>query len=444
VGDFLGTMAKSTNVCADMKSAQATEMQARVLERMHTEIEQQVRDIDEALRVLEDAFLHDFGTLPQDELAVKWARTREQRDEGLAVLDKLSMTACHAMDTAREDSELLYSSIPERVHTLAKLETRQRNMQEMEAQMATAKPGKDWTQLAEHLHKLRQQRVQRPRILCSQAVSSRTGQGLSTLRRALVGLMEDTRLFAHVGAKVPLNYSILERLAHQGREELHQLSTPLTYRGGVTNAKMDANSRTISFKSFCTIRSRQQCPVGSKAYYELEILTERRKWAEYLLFGFASAAFSSQLGPPNEGVGADAVSWAVNGSCQAKWHKGKGEIYKCKWKRDDVIGLACDLQAMQMLVSVNGSFTPPNGCVFDLAPDAVLSGLFAAFSCDGGTIGFNLGEAPFKYDPPAADYCAFVEFASNPVHESVFFSTCTCLLSCCMRGLTLYLVSRCI
>jgi hypothetical protein len=31
--------------------------------------------------------------------------------------------------------------------------------------------------------------------------------------------MENQRLFPHVGAKVPLNYSILERLAQEGRTE---------------------------------------------------------------------------------------------------------------------------------------------------------------------------------------------------------------------------------
>jgi len=436
VGVIFGTMANSMYVCVDVKSAQATAMQARVLERMHTEIERRVQAVDEALRVLEVAFLHDFGTQPHNELAVKWARTREHRDEGLAVLDKLSMTACHAMDTAREDSDMHNMFIQEMVDTLAKLKTQHREMQEIEAQMA-AKQGKDWAPSVEHLHKLRQQRLQRPRILCSHTVSSRTGQGLHALRRALTGLMEETRLFAHVGAKVPLNYSMLERLAHEGREELHQPLTPLI--GNAESAKLDANSRTISFRrsSYCTIRSRQQCPVGSKAYYELEILAPFYHRHD-LLCGFASAAFTPLMYLSREGVGDDVVSWAVKDVRKAIMNEKGGYSYKyeCMWKEGDVIGLACDLQAMQMLVSVNGSFEPPNGCVFALAPDAVLSGLFAAFSCDGGTIGYNLGEAPFKYNPPAADYCAFVEIALILVRECILCSTLTCLLNCCMCALT--------
>jgi len=132
---FWGTIGNSTCVCVDVKSAQATAMQARVLERMHTEIEQQVQAVDEGLQLLEDAFLNGFGTQPHDGLAVKWVRTREQRDEGLVVLDKLSMPACHTMDKAREDSDMYNISIQEMVNPLAKLKTQHREMQEMEAQI---------------------------------------------------------------------------------------------------------------------------------------------------------------------------------------------------------------------------------------------------------------------------------------------------------------------
>jgi len=147
-------------------------MQARVLERMHTEIEQQVQAVDEGLQLLEDVFLHGFGTQTQDGLAVKWARTCEQRDEGLAVLDKLSMPACHTMHKAREDSDMHNISIQEMVNTLTKLSTERckrwrprleiildlpfgfpiNNIISLEAQKAKAKRGKDWEPSAKQLH----------------------------------------------------------------------------------------------------------------------------------------------------------------------------------------------------------------------------------------------------------------------------------------------------
>jgi hypothetical protein len=59
--------------------------------------------------------------------------------------------------------------------------------------------------------------LHRPRMLFSYSVSSYTGVGLDELREALTALIENQRLFPHFGAKVPLNYSMLERLAQEGR-----------------------------------------------------------------------------------------------------------------------------------------------------------------------------------------------------------------------------------
>ena len=56
-------------------------------------------------------------------------------------------------------------------------------------------------------------------LLFSYGVSSKTGHGLADLRRGLAALMQDQRLFPHVGMKVPLSYAMLERLAQEGREQ---------------------------------------------------------------------------------------------------------------------------------------------------------------------------------------------------------------------------------
>ena len=80
-----------------------------------------------------------------------------------------------------------------------------------------------------------------------------------------------------------------------------------------------------------------------------------------------------------------------------------------RWKEGDVLGLACDLDAMQIHLSVNGNFLPPTGCSFNLDRDAVSLGLFAALSSPTGTVRFNMGEVPFRHAPPSVDYEAFVE-----------------------------------
>jgi len=188
-----------------------------VLGRVHTGIEQQVQAIDKVLRQLEDELEKSLSTQQQGELLAQWVRAREHRDATLVVLDQGSMAGCQDIATPSQHCHDKISTVKEMVDAFSKLKTQHDEMHQIEQRIAAVQPDRDWSPFAESLQQLRQQRVQRPRILCSHAVSCRSGQGLSMLRRGLTALMEDTLLFAHVGAKVPLNYSMLERLAHEGR-----------------------------------------------------------------------------------------------------------------------------------------------------------------------------------------------------------------------------------
>ena len=194
----------------------------------------------------------------------------------------------------------------------------------------------------------------------------------------------------------------------------------LFWRGNVTSALrlVELNSIVTSALPFgkvsdgtdITLRSRQRCPMGSKGYYELEILECDTYYPRY---GFASSSFQSVRGASEGRVGHDEHSWAVDGENQQTWHKGERKAYKGKWKTGDVVGLACDLDGMQVLVSVNGSFAPPNGLVFELAPHAVHGGLFAAFTGGDGELRYNLGQAPFKYAAPSSEFVGFSQFAEE-------------------------------
>jgi hypothetical protein len=99
----------------------------------------------------------------------------------------------------------------------------------------------------------------------------------------------------------------------------------------------------------------------------------------------------------------------VDGTRQCEWHS-VDEAWECKWQDCDVIGISCDLDKMQMHVSLNGSFAATNCVVFELAPDAVGDGLFAAFTGSRGKVCFNLGEADFRHAPPAADFQPYAVF----------------------------------
>jgi len=102
-------------------------------------------------------------------------------------------------------------------------------------------------------------------------------------------------------------------------------------------------------------------------------------------YSFASAAFNRVPAVSDEGVGDDTESWAVDGARKYKCHAGTAE-YECEWKVGDVVGLACDLEKMQMLISINGSFEAHNGCVFELTADTAQHGLFAAFTGTSGKV----------------------------------------------------------
>ena len=122
---------------------------------------------------------------------------------------------------------------------------------------------------------------------------------------------------------------------------------------------------------------------------------------------------------PNQRLppGGDDSSWAVDGVRQQAWHKLDGKTYACEWKAGDVVGLACDLEAMQVLVSVNGSFDAPNGLVFQLDANAAEAGLFPAFTGSSGTVRCNFGARPWRHQPPSPAFTAFADFDSGRVAE---------------------------
>jgi len=82
-------------------------------------------------------------------------------------------------------------------------------------------------------------------------------------------------------------------------------------------------------------------------------------------------------------------------------------MYRVTWPEGDVVGLACDLEKGQILVSIDGSFEAPNGVVFQEA-GGFKGEIFAAITGRAGRLRYNLGDTkPFAHAPPAADFEAF-------------------------------------
>jgi ankyrin repeat protein len=213
-----------------------------------------------------------------------------------------------------------------------------------------------------------------------------------------------------------------EALLHVARKEVAEYDAAVQggVRGGFvvhrcfpSTLKMDQVDQTVEFHGvFTTLRSTRMCPGGSRGYFELEIIS----MPSTPQFGFATEEFAAIRGNWGDGVGDDSFSWAVDGARELKWHGGAGE-WECGWRDGDVIGFACDLVEGKLHVSLNGEFSEPNGCVFEIDV-AECTGLFAAFTADGGKVRYNLGEAAFKHvAPPGSDYTAFHDFPPWPPQD---------------------------
>ena len=112
-----------------------------------------------------------------------------------------------------------------------------------------------------------------------------------------------------------------------------------------------------------------------------------------------------------KGVGDTVDSWAVDGVRGNKWNVGNcKEPWAVTWRQGDVIGIACNMRTRQMIVSLNGDYSPPNGIVFNL-PHTERVVYPALFASTEGHLRANLGHAPFKHSYPNQDYAAFASLS---------------------------------
>jgi len=132
------------------------------------------------------------------------------------------------------------------------------------------------------------------------------------------------------------------------------------------------------------------------------------------LFGVCTDGFEARSDPKGAGVGSDAFSWGVCGMRQEKTHRDDETTFGGKWKNGDVIGFALDMRdprAAVMRVSVNGSFTLPNGHAFTI--DAPF--LSPALSAASGCYIVNFGQHRFMHAPPdqGEGYIPVADFAAS-------------------------------
>jgi Leucine-rich repeat (LRR) protein/GTPase SAR1 family protein len=162
---------------------------------------------------------------------LKRPRYKIRHPNGLAIDFQNGVRQCpgaprrskHRHDPKDTISEMVKASanvVAHVVEAIASVVTHQHEMEVLEDHLSMSQSVGDGESLGEQLKRLRHKRLHRPRMLFSFSVSSRTGEGLADLRHALTALMENQSLFPHVGVKVPLNYSMLERLAQEARTQV--------------------------------------------------------------------------------------------------------------------------------------------------------------------------------------------------------------------------------
>ncbi len=179
---------------------------------------------------------------------------------------------------------------------------------------------------------------------------------------------------------------------------------------------------TLRFYWYTTAYALHGCRRRDCAYYEVTL----RYPGTTPQFGLCSELFVARLRGQSDdvamrrtlsfeakGVGDTNDSWAVDGTRSARWHGDSKLSWGVKWQQGDVIGIACNMRTQQMIVSLNGDYSAPNGVVFELPLSArvMYPALFTSFE---GHVRVNLGHAPFKYAYPSQEY---VPFAALPMLE---------------------------
>jgi hypothetical protein len=196
-----------------------------------------------------------------------------------------------------------------------------------------------------------------------------------------------------------------------------------TKLAGPRNALCISCCDTLRFYSDATAVLSYGCPSGVCAYYEITI----RNPGLWPQFGLCSAQFVARFRQQiygaelekvhlasNKGVGDTDDSWAVDGVRCKKWNDTSSP-WNVSWRQGDVIGIACNMRMRQMIVSLNGDYTPPNGIVFELpqTADVVYPALFTSVE---GHLRANIGHEPFKHAYPGQEYVPFASLAQCDIY----------------------------
>ena len=172
----------------------------------------------------------------------------------------------------------------------------------------------------------------------------------------------------------------------------------------VGRADVSADGRCESASEFATVCVNGCALREGRWYYEALLLS-----GGLMQIGVADHSFQGNESS-GDGVGDDAGSWAFDGFRCRKWN-GKDAAYGTAWSAGDVVGVCIDATKRELRFFLNGkdlgkAFGPAalrsaSAAAAGLAGLAGLAGFFPAFSMnEGEAIAVNVGQAPWRFDPP--------------------------------------------
>jgi len=194
------------------------------------------------------------------------------------------------------------------------------------------------------------------------------------------------------------------------------LSGPVVNRrsGNPGSVIIDFKENILFFREYSTAFVKN-CLVskGQKAYYEITVT----KMNNVCQIGWGTSLMPQGNTRLSEGVGDDPFSWGVDGVRQLKWAVPNTGKFGSEWSVGDVVGLACNLdcddETSGLSVSLNGSFSSPEGTYVqkeDFVLGEGVTGIFPALTAgEGFELTYNF-TGPFKHSPPDASYKAVIEY----------------------------------
>eukprot|EP00759_Apiculatamorpha_spiralis_P055600 PhF_6_TR7852/c0_g1_i1/m.11455 len=160
---------------------------------------------------------------------------------------------------------------------------------------------------------------------------------------------------------------------------------------GVVSNGLDVRNAGTSFSG-----ARAECKVyGGQWYYEVSLNSQG-----LMQIGWITSKFESDPGL-GKGVGDDSQSWAIDLYRRLAWHNGTPTAISCarSWNVGDIIGCAIDIDAKEMMFSINGRWlTDAHGSDVIFRGFSVAEGFIPAVTLRANNnCVFNFGATAFKH-----------------------------------------------